>query len=247
MARVIIPCVIAWLASVPSGEARGIEQVEHIVIFMQENRAYGECHCRCSAFVSRWGWVGRSRGLKGDWLPPSFLFSVPPSPTRRGLEGKSVGSTTFNFESLPYSHPPPNPISLSPRVDHYYGTLDGVRGFNDRTQTVLPSGLPALFQPSNQKAPAKDYILPFPAWTLNTSSICMDAPTMEYYVDLEMYNGGRVDAWNTARAAGMGMSYMTRADLPYYYALYDAFTAGDQYFQSTFTCTNPNRMVRGKQ
>jgi len=126
--------------------------------------------------------------------------------------------------------------------DHYFGTLNGVRGFNDRAQVVLPSGLPSLFQPSDQKNPGKDYILPFPAWTINTSSICMSAPTMQYDVDLLMVNGGRFDAWNTARAPGMGPSYMTRSDLPYYYALYDAFTAGDQYHQSTFTCTNPNRM-----
>jgi phospholipase C len=125
--------------------------------------------------------------------------------------------------------------------DHYYGNLNGVRGFNDRAQTILPSGLPSLFQPSDQKNPAQDYILPFPAWTLNTSSICMSAPTMEYFTDLAMVNGGRFDSWNTARAPGMGMSYMTRTDLPYYYALYDAFTAGDQYHQSTYTCTNPNR------
>ena len=126
--------------------------------------------------------------------------------------------------------------------DHYYGMLNGVRGFNDRSQTVLPSGLPSLFQPSDQTKPTTDYILPFGAWTLNTSSICMGAPTMEYFVDIAMVNGGRYDAWNTARAPGMGMSYMTRADLPFYYALYDAFTAGDEYHQSTFTCTNPNRM-----
>jgi phospholipase C len=53
---------------------------------------------------------------------------------------------------------------------------------------------------------------------------------------------GRHDAWNTARDPGMGMAYFSRADLPYYYALYDGFTAADQYFQSTFTATNPNRM-----
>ena len=126
--------------------------------------------------------------------------------------------------------------------DHYYGTLNGVRGFNDRAMTSLPSGLPILFQPSDQKSPAADYILPFPAWTTNTSSICMGAPTMEYFTDIAMINGNRFDSWNTARAPGMGMSYMTRNDLPYYYALYDAFTAGDQYHQSTLTCTNPNRM-----
>lgn len=44
------------------------------------------------------------------------------------------------------------------------------------------------------------------------------------------------------RDPGTGMSYFMRDDLPYYYALYDSFAVGDQYFQSTFTATNPNRM-----
>lgn len=63
-----------------------------------------------------------------------------------------------------------------------------------------------------------------------------------YPTDIKIYNYGRMDSWNTAREPGYGMSYFTRADLPYYYALYDHFLCGDQYFQSTFTCTNPNRM-----
>lgn len=50
-----------------------------------------------------------------------------------------------------------------------------------------------------------------------------------------------MDAWNTARNPGFGMSYFTREDLDYYYELADAFTIGDQFFQSTFTATNPNR------
>ena len=37
------------------------------------------------------------------------------------------------------------------------------------------------------------------------------------------------------------MSYFNRTELPYYYALADSFTIGDQYFQSTFTATCPNR------
>eukprot|EP01034_Spumella_vulgaris_P040320 gene40320-49862_t len=40
----------------------------------------------------------------------------------------------------------------------------------------------------------------------------------------------------------MGMSYFKRKDLEYYYTLYDNFAVADQYFQSTFTMTNPNRM-----
>ena len=38
------------------------------------------------------------------------------------------------------------------------------------------------------------------------------------------------------------MSYFTREDLPYYYTLYDNFAVGDQYFQSSFTQTTPNRL-----
>ena len=53
-----------------------------------------------------------------------------------------------------------------------------------------------------------------------------------------------MDAWNTARDAGFGMSYFNRTDLPYYYALADAFTIGDAYFMSTFTATNPNRLMQ---
>jgi phospholipase C len=84
-------------------------------------------------------------------------------------------SRQYRYDSLTCPSGPPRC-----RYDHYYGTLNGVRGFNDRAQTSLPSGLPSLFQPSNQAQPATDYILPFPAWTTNTSSICMGAPTMEY-------------------------------------------------------------------
>ena len=38
------------------------------------------------------------------------------------------------------------------------------------------------------------------------------------------------------------MSHWTRADFPFYYTFYDHFLVGDQYFQSTFTETCPNRL-----
>ena len=63
-----------------------------------------------------------------------------------------------------------------------------------------------------------------------------------YPTDIKMWNSGRMDSWNTARDPGLGMSYFTREDLPYYYSLYDNFVVGDHYFQSTYTCTNPNRL-----
>ena len=125
--------------------------------------------------------------------------------------------------------------------DHYYGMHQGVRGFNDRTAVQLPSGLPAFYQPVNQNN-LSEYMLPFHVDSMTTSATCMDAPTMDYPHDIGIINHGRFDSWNTARAPGMGMSYWNRSDLPYYYKLYESFCAGDQYFQSTYTMTNPNRL-----
>lgn len=139
--------------------------------------------------------------------------------------------------------------------DHYYGTLNGVRGFNDRFPIPLRSGRNAFYQPTDQNN-LTSYMLPFRVNVETTKAICMDAPEMDYVCDIKMWNNGFCDSWNTARAPGetydtlirflkcigMGMSYFSRADLPYYYALYDAFATGDQYFQSTFTQTNPNRL-----
>ena len=50
-----------------------------------------------------------------------------------------------------------------------------------------------------------------------------------YPSDVGIVNGGWMDAWNTAREPGFGMAYFDRTDLPFYYAMADAWTVGDQY------------------
>ena len=72
----------------------------------------------------------------------------------------------------------------------------------------------------------------------------MNAPCMGYGCDIAYWNYGRMDRWNTATGtAGFGSSFFNRSDLPYYYALSDGFLIGDAYFMSTFTATNPNRLM----
>ncbi len=115
-----------------------------------------------------------------------------------------------------------------------------MRGFNDRTAIQLPTGRSAFYQPINKNE--SEYMLPFPINTLTTSAACMDAPLMCFIGDTLIHDEGRYDAWNTARDPGMGMSHWTREDFPYYFTLLDNFLVGDQYFQSTFTETNPNRL-----
>jgi phospholipase C len=55
------------------------------------------------------------------------------------------------------------------------------------------------------------------------------------------WNGGQYDNWPIQNGP-MAMSYMTRDDLPYHYALADAFTVGDAYHCAIMGPTNPNRM-----
>jgi len=124
--------------------------------------------------------------------------------------------------------------------DHYYGSLQGVRGFGDRVPVRLPIGRDVWHQP--YLGNLDGYLLPFHMDTQTTSAICANAPSMSYPVDIAVWNGGKYDGWNLAGDAGLVMGHFTRDDLPFYYALADAFTICDNYHCSTFTQTNPNRL-----
>src|SRR5580692_3168596 len=54
------------------------------------------------------------------------------------------------------------------------------------------------------------------------------------------WNQGQYDSWPATKGP-IAMSYLTRADIPYHYALADAFTIGDAYYCSIMGPTNPNR------
>jgi phospholipase C len=90
--------------------------------------------------------------------------------------------------------------------DHYFGTLRGVRGFNDRVVVPLRSGLPVFYQPTNQ-SDLSSYMLPFRATMKETSASCMDAPEMNYPCDIRMWNNGHFDSWNTGRSPGNSSTY----------------------------------------
>jgi phospholipase C len=57
----------------------------------------------------------------------------------------------------------------------------------------------------------------------------------------EAWNQGQYDSWPIAKGP-VTMAYLTREDIPYHYALADAFTVGDGYHCSIMGPTNPNRM-----
>ncbi|MGV8546244.1 alkaline phosphatase family protein, partial [Pseudomonas aeruginosa] len=56
-----------------------------------------------------------------------------------------------------------------------------------------------------------------------------------------IWNQGRNDKWMSVQYPE-AMGYFKRGDIPYYYALADAFTLCEAYHQSMMGPTNPNRL-----
>ncbi|HXU79142.1 MAG TPA: phospholipase C, phosphocholine-specific, partial [Methylomirabilota bacterium] len=116
--------------------------------------------------------------------------------------------------------------------DHYFGTLRGVRGFNDRNALLLTNGNSVFYQPSNSS-----YELPF-----HNSQQCLTDLNHSWPVTHSTVNGGKNDGWVPNKGAET-MCYYERSDLPYYYALADAFTICDEYHCSVLSSTDPNRFT----
>ena len=121
--------------------------------------------------------------------------------------------------------------------DHYLGHLRGVRGYNDRFPIPLSSGLPVWYQPSAEN-PSKP-VLPF-RYNVNKVSECLGDLDHQWYPTHYAINNGRMDSW-PANKTDLTMGYHERADIPFHYALADAFTVCDHYFCSIPGPTHPNR------
>ena len=131
--------------------------------------------------------------------------------------------------------------------DHYFGTMAGVRGFNDPHAMRLPDGSPVFRQPDSENPDG--YTLPFHLDTWRNSVQKIPSTSHAWSVQHEALNGGAMDRWLPAhrRADGVNgpyvMGYYERADIPFHFALADAFTVCDAYHCSVLGPTWPNRMM----
>jgi len=130
--------------------------------------------------------------------------------------------------------------------DTYFGALRGVRGFGDRHAKRLSSGRSVFYQPDPLNPDG--YELPFHMDASRTSSACVADLSHAWEAQHAAWAGGRMDAWVPAHRVADGangpltMGYYTRRDLPFHYALADAFTICDGYHCSVMGPTNPNRL-----
>src|SRR5260370_24134623 len=113
---------------------------------------------------------------------------------------------------------------------HYCGSSRGVRGFSDQSPEFQQS------DPANTTNPPAGVLLPFRLDTSKTNAACTHDITHDWVPQHQSWDNGAMDGFVTSRLpinaddSVLTMGYYTRADLPFYYAVADAFTICDNYF-----------------
>lgn len=131
--------------------------------------------------------------------------------------------------------------------DHVFGTLQGVRGFNDPRAIRQADGSPVFLQRSS----AGETYAPWRLDIKDTRITWMGSIPHSRESQVDAWNGGHHNHWIESkrsqnkeyRHTPMTMGHYTREDLPFYYALADAFTVCDQHYCGVMTSTTPNRLV----
>ena len=120
--------------------------------------------------------------------------------------------------------------------DHYFGTLRGVRGYGDPRAITLPSGKPVWYQADVSGNP----VLPFHPSAPNLGLQFIEDLAHDWTSTHDAWNLGKYDQWVPQKTTTT-MAHLTRSDIPFHYALADAFTICDAYHCSILSSTDPNR------
>ena len=131
--------------------------------------------------------------------------------------------------------------------DHALGTLQGVRGFNDPRALRLANGNSVFIQTNG----AGESYTPWRLDMKDTRITWMGSVPHSRDSQVDAWNGGQHNNWLDAKRSQnpsyahlpLTMGHYTREDLPFYYALADAFTICDQSYCSVMSSTTPNRSV----
>ncbi len=124
--------------------------------------------------------------------------------------------------------------------DHYYGSLGGVRSLDDKRLLTYPGGADVLTQPDVTRTDGGT-LLP---WRMDTARFdSQEAGDLDHSWEgtHEAWNAGAWNRWVAAKGEET-MGFFTRSDIPWQYALADAFTICDHYHCSIQGPTTPNRL-----
>lgn len=188
------------------------------------------------------------KDTRRDFIKKTLLISgtaglstvLPDSIKKAAAINPSPGSTYLDAEHVVIL------MQENRSFDHCFGTLKGVRGFNDPRAIRLPDKNLVWMQ-SNEKG---ETYLPFHFDIKNTKATWMGSVPHSRSSQVDADNLGKYDNWLPAKRIRnknyaelpLTLGYYNREDIPFHYALADAFTVCDQNFSSGMTCTRPNRL-----
>ena len=174
--------------------------------------------------LRRLGAAGLGAGVLGGGLDALLAQAAAAAPKRGTL--KDIDHVIFLIQE-------------NRSFDHYFGTLQGVRGFADK------HGAGAF----SQKDSGGNTVLPF-LLNSNGPEFCLPDITHDWAPQHQAWDAGAMDDFVKVHesvdgnAAGIEtMGYYDRSDLKFYYALADAFTICDGYHCSVIGPTDPNRLM----
>jgi phospholipase C len=182
-------------------------------------------------FIKKAALLSGSAGL-ANVLPESVLKAMAINP--------AAGTTYLDAEHIVIL------MQENRSFDHTYGTLKGVRGYNDPRAIVKPDKNLVWLQ---KNAEGETYA-PFRLNIKETNATWLGSLPHSWTNQMDAHNGGMHDKWLIAKPSGhkgfakvpLTMGYYNREDIPFYYSLADAFTVCDQNFSSSLTGTTPNRL-----
>lgn len=168
------------------------------------------------------------------------LWQVLPSSIEKALAiSPDPGTTYENAEHVVLL------MQENRSFDHCFGTLRGVRGYNDPRAITIPGKLPVWMQPDKNGTRFTPFRLDIKA----TKATWMRDIPHSWENQVDAWNKGKYDDWIESKRPGneefkkvpLTMGYYTREDIPFYYAMADSFTVFDQHFCAALTGTTTNR------
>jgi phospholipase C len=177
---------------------------------------------------SRRDFIKKAAMLSGGLGLPNV---IPMSIQKAMAINPAIGSTFLDAEHVVFL------MQENRSFDHMFGKMKGVRGFNDPRAKTLPNQNKVWLQ---SDAKGKTFA-PFHV-DINKTKITWQGGLPHSWSDqVAARNKGKYDQWVPVKSL-MSLAYYQREDIPFYYAMADAFTICDHHFCSSLTGTTPNRL-----
>jgi phospholipase C len=159
------------------------------------------------------------------------LAAFPPSIRKAlAIEANNVTGTIKDVEHVVIL------MQENRSFDHYFGTLNGVRGFGDRFTIPMPGGRSVWQQQRANGTVLTPYHLDG-----SKNNAQRAAGANHTWVDSQKaWDNGRMTDWPTQKK-DISMVYFKESEIPFQFTLANAFTVCDAYHCSMHTGTDANR------